>query len=180
MAAGFAAKGLKLPVTLGTEPLGTAAEFHGPLGGIHKRPQNRAGAPNRQGQRQGLLHQEAAGGGEAFQFQIVTMVRRQHHRQRPAWSWMEQVFDHQAHLGRWLQALRLMGRHGYLASPATQLANDEQIIQPTSPGTPQRGCHRHRQACRHGIGPSTQNDVHKLLMPYRMGLRDAGARDEGS
>jgi hypothetical protein len=57
------------------------------------------------------------------------------------------------------------------------LADIGQIIEPTDPGAPVVGGNRDRQGGRHGLGPSSLNDLHKLMnAPSRGDHRCRSAR----
>ena len=165
---------LELPIALGIEPLGATTELHLPIGGKNKGPQHTSRTPYRQREGQGPLHQKTAMGRATLKLQLGPISGRRHLSQRPALSWRQQVLHDKAHLGRGL----LIGWRNS-TGPTTELAAIHQVIKPASPGSPHVGGYRQREAGRHGMGPSSGNDVHKLLMPHGIGLRDAGARNEG-
>ena len=89
---------LQQPVALRIEPLGTAAQFHRAIGCVKPGAQHAAAGARWQRLLQWALHGEPAGHHQPVPFEVVSLQMRGCHRERPARSRSQQVFDHEPHL----------------------------------------------------------------------------------
>ena len=89
---------LQPPVALRIEPLRTAAQFHRAIGCVKPGAQHAAAGARRQRLLQGALHGEATGHHQPVPFEVVSLEMRGCHREWPARSRSQQIFDHEPHL----------------------------------------------------------------------------------